>query len=67
MAARVWKGVYPHGFWMLPSLSLNKFFNLSTPSMRKVDDGGKKQEEKREEKIISFIVATYVVASQLPK
>ena len=46
----------------------NKFFDLSTPSMRKVDDGGKKiEEKKREKKIMSFIVATNVVASRLPE
>ena len=28
-------------------LSLNKFFDLSTPSMRKGDDGGEKRKEKK--------------------
>ena len=31
----------PLGFWALPS----SFFDLSTPSMRKVDDGEKKEKE----------------------
>ena len=44
-------------------LSLNKFFDPSTPSMRKVDDGEekekrKKKKEKRKEKRMAFIVAT---------
>ena len=37
MADWVWKGVYRQ-------LSLNKFFDTSTPSMRKVDDGKKRKE-----------------------
>ena len=46
-------------------LLVNKFFDPSNPSMRKVDDAGKKLEEEKlkEEKILSFIVATYIVAS----
>merc|ERR1711954_502032 len=43
MAEGVWKGVYPLVLGHSKQLSLNKFFDLSTPSMRKVDDG----EEKR--------------------
>ena len=43
MADGVWKGVFPQAFWHSCQLSLNKFLDLSTPSMRKVDDGeGKK-------------------------
>ena len=37
----------PIGFWVSKQLSLNKLFDLSTPSMRKVDDGEKKIKEKR--------------------
>ena len=50
-------------------LLLNKFFDLSTPSMRKVDNLGEKQGGAGEKKknIMMFIVATNVVASQLPK
>ena len=33
------------GFWHSRQLSLNKFLDLSTPSMRKVDDGEKKGKE----------------------
>ena len=43
-------------------LSLNKFFDRSTPSMRKVDDGEKK---KRKEKNGVFS-GHYVIASSLP-
>ena len=49
MADWVWKGVYPLIFGRSRQLSLNKFFNRSTPSMRKVDDG-KKKEKKRKKK-----------------
>ena len=48
-------------------LSLNKFFDPSTPSMRKVDDGEEKKEKKRKEKIMTFIVATNVIASRPPE
>ena len=48
MAAGVWKGVYPQVFGPSRQLSLNKFFDPSAPSMRKVDDG--KKEKKRKEK-----------------
>ena len=37
MADGVWKGVYTRQVY------LNKFFDPSTPSMRKVDNGGKKE------------------------
>ena len=40
MADRVWKVFGRSG-----QLSLNKFFDTSTPSMRKVDDGEKKKKE----------------------
>ena len=39
-------------------LSLNKFFDPSTPSMKKGHDG-----EQKMEKIIMFIVATTVIVS----
>ena len=32
MANGVWKGVYSQIFWHFKQLSLNKFFDLSTPS-----------------------------------
>ena len=55
MAEGVWKGVYPYVFGRSKQLSLNKFFDPSTPSMRKGCDGGKnggkkggkKEEEKK--------------------
>ena len=40
MADGVWKGVYPKVFGHSKQLSLNKFFDPSTPSMRKGRDGG---------------------------
>ena len=42
MADRVWKDVYPWVFGHSKQLSLNKFFDPSTPSMRKGRDGKKK-------------------------
>ena len=52
--------------------SLNKFFDPSTPSMRKVDDGegkkkNKRKKRKKKKKIMTFIVATNVVASRPPE
>ena len=35
--------------------------------MRKVDDGEEKRKEKKKEKIMTFIVATNVVASRQPE
>ena len=43
MADGVWKGVYPQVLGRSRQLSLNKFFDPSAPSMRKVDDGEKKK------------------------
>ena len=49
-------------------LSLNKFFDLRIPSMRKVDDGGGKNEKnKTKNNIMLFILATHIVASRPPK
>ena len=42
MANRVWKGVQLQVIGRSRQLSLNKFFDLSTPSMRKGRDGEKK-------------------------
>ena len=58
MADGVW--VCPHVFGHSKQLLLNKFFDLSTPSMRKVDDGEKKKKRKikKRKKIMMFIVAT---------
>ena len=36
----VWKGVFPLDFGRVKQLSQNKFFDPSTPSMRKGRDGG---------------------------
>ena len=62
MADGVWKGVYPKVFGHSKQLSLNKFFDPSTPSMRKVDDGEKKEEKR----IMMIIVATNVIATRPP-
>ena len=41
MANKVWKGVNPWVFGRSRQLSLNKFFDQSTPSMRKGRKGEK--------------------------
>ena len=50
MADGVWKGVQSQVIGRSRQLSLNKFFDPSTPSMRKVDDGEEKEKEKRKRK-----------------
>ena len=66
MADGVWKGVHPLVFGCTRQLSQNKFFDPSTPSIRK----GRNREEtkgKKVWKIMKFIVATVVIASQPPE
>ena len=63
MADRVWKGAYPLIFGHSRQLLPNKFFDPITPSMRKVDD----RENRKNEKIMSFIVPTNIVASRPPE
>ena len=43
MADGAWKRVYPQVFGRSRQLFLNKFFDPSTPSMRKVEDGDNKK------------------------
>ena len=69
MADGVWKGVQPKVIGHFKQLSPNKFFDLSTPSMRKGDGGeknGGKNGKRKKKKITAEIVATNVVASQPP-
>ena len=47
MADRVWKGVYLKFLGRSCQHLLNKFLDPSTPSMRKVDDGEKREKEKK--------------------
>ena len=65
MATGVRKGVYSEVFRHFCQLSLNKYFDPSTPSMRKVNNGEKKGGG--EKKIMAFKVAINVVASQQPE
>ena len=60
MGAGVWKDVYPQVFGHSKQLSLNRFFDTSTPSMRKGCDGGGKNGKKtgKKKKIRMKIVAT---------
>ena len=53
MAAGVWKGVYPQVFGRSSQLSLKKFLDPSTPSMRKLDNGGKKRKKKENNDVYS--------------
>ena len=63
MVDGVWKGVYPSVIGRSKQLSLNKFFDPSTPSMRKGRDGEKKKKngkktKKKHGEIRMKIVAT---------
>merc|ERR1711954_388923 len=67
MADGVWKGVYVFGH--SKQLSLNKFFDLSTPSMRKGRDGGKKTGKKtgkKKREKTDENSGHYVIASSRP-
>ena len=66
MANGVWKGVYSLSFLCSHQLLLNKFFDPSTPSMRKGRDGGKKR-GKKEEKNTDENSGHYVIASSRPE
>ena len=46
-------------------INFRYFFDLNTPSMRKVDSGEEKKEKNK--KIMLFIVATNVIVSGPPK
>ena len=58
MAEGVWKGVYPQVFGHSKQLSLNKFFDPSTPSMRKGRDGEKNGEKKTDENSGHYVIAS---------
>ena len=59
MAEGVWKGVYPSVFGRSKQLSLNKFFDPSTPSMRKGRDGGNGgKKEKTDENSGHYVIAS---------
>ena len=64
MADGVWKDVYPQIFGQSNQLSLNKFFDPSTPSMKKGRNGGEKrgktggERKKRMMKIVATNVMT---------
>ena len=59
-------GVSTRGFWRSCQLSRNKFFDLSTPSIRKGCDGGKKMGKKTGEKKTEKNSGHYVIASSRP-
>ena len=68
VADGVWKGVYPWVFGHSKQLSLYKFFDPSTPSMRKVDAGKRKEkkEKKKEKENNDVYSGHYVIASSRP-
>ena len=53
MADGVLKGVYPKVLGRFRQLSLNKFLDQSTPSLRKVDDGEEKKEKREKNGVFS--------------
>ena len=68
MADGVWRGVYPYVFGHSKQLSLNKFIDPSTPSLRKVDDGEKKRRKNRNKKEKNDVYSGhYVIASRPPE
>ena len=61
MADGVWKGMNPQVLGCFKQLSLNKFFDPSTPSMRKGRDREKKRgkkEEKTDENSGHYVIAS---------
>ena len=66
MADGVWKGVQPQVIGHFEPLSLNKFFDPSTPSMRKGRDGGEKSEMKKMKENNGGNSGHFVVASRPP-
>ena len=66
MADGVWKGVYPQVFGHSKQLSLNKFFDPSTPSMRKGRDGGEKRKNGGKKEKTDENSGHYVIASSRP-
>ena len=59
MAEGDWKDVYPLVFGRSKQLSLNKFFDPSTPSMRKGRNGGNgKKKEKTDENSGHYVIAS---------
>ena len=67
MAEGVWKGVYPWVFGRSKQLSLNKFFDLSTPSMRKCHDGGNGKKKRGEKNLMKIVATTSFASSRPPK
>ena len=67
MADGVRKRVYPYVFGRFRQFLQNQVFDASTHLMRKGRNGEKKWGGKNWEKIITFIVATNVVANRPPK
>ena len=66
MAEGVWKGVYPQVLGRSRQLSLNMFLDPSTPSMRKIDDGEKREKKKKEKRMTFFVATTSLPAVYRP-
>ena len=67
MAEEVWKGVYPQVFGRSKQLSLNKFFDPSTPSMRKGCNGEKNRKKRKRLMIIVATTSMPAVDRQPPE
>ena len=65
MADRVWKGAYPYVFGRSKQLTQNKFFDPSTPSMRKGRARGGKKREKRK-RTMRIVATTSLPAVDCP-
>ena len=61
MADGVWKGVYPLNCWRSRQLSLKKFFDLSTPSIRKGRNGEWKKSRPPESRLTGMPTACVIV------
>ena len=66
MAEGVWEGVYPQVLGHSKQLSLKKFFDLSTPSMRKGCDREKIMWGKKNEKTDDYSGHYVITSSRQP-
>ena len=66
MAEGDWKGVYLQVFGRSKQLSLNKFFDPSTPSMRKGCDGGNGGKNGGGKEKTDDYSGHYIIASSRP-
>ena len=60
MSDGVWKGARQQVFGRSNQLSLNKFFDPSTPFMRKGRNGGKKLRDVQQEREVAIIKQVFI-------